>query len=484
MGVMKRVVIAGGGIAGLAAAWYLQRAAQESGLALRYTLLEGSGRWGGKVQSQRVEGFGEPPFLLEEGPDAFLTRKPWAVALAREVGLGERMVGVNLANARTFVLHRGRPESIPEGVQLVAPTRLWPFVRSPLFTPWGKLRVGLDLVLPPRRGEADESLASFVRRRFGPEALDKLAEPLLAGVYNGVPEEQSIEATFPQYRAMERRYGSVIRGLRAAGRERGRPSGTAEANGGEAMPAFVSFDSGTHALVEAVVARLTGELRLGCAAERIERAAEGNGYVVALRDGEREAADAVIVATPARVAAGMLREVAPEAAERLATIRVASIGTAYLAYRREQVAHALDGFGLVIPSSEGRRIDGITWTSSKWTSRAPEGDVLLRVFFGGPHTRSMMDLDDAELLAAVRAEAGAMLGVRGGPLFERVFRWPDGYPQYDVGHLERVAAIEAALPAGVHVTGSSYRGVGVPDCVRQGQEAARQVVAALGAVRG
>ncbi len=469
-----QVVIIGGGITGLAAAWQLQREAARRDLAVRYTVLERSNRWGGKVHSEQVTGFGDGPFTLEAGADAFLTRKPWAVALARELGLESRLQGVNQANSRTYVLHRGQPTPIPEGVQLLAPTSFWPFVRSSLFSPWGKLRIGLELLMPPRRARSDESLAQFVQRRFGAEALDRLAEPMMAGVYNAVPAEQSILATFPQYPALEQQYGSVIRGLRAAARER------EHAPSPDRTPALVSFDTGAQALIEALVARLTGDLRVQCAAERVERDAGGGAYRVALADGGQLPADAVIVAAPAHDAATLLGQVAPAAADRLGTIGSASIGTLYLAFQRSEVPHPLDGFGLVIPSSEGRRIDGMTWTSSKWSGRAPAECALLRVYFGGPHTRDMMALDDGELLAVVRAEVASILGVRAAPLFHRVYRWPDGYPQYDVGHLERVAAIESALPPGVYVTGSSYRGVGVPDCVRQGQEAAIQALAGLG----
>jgi oxygen-dependent protoporphyrinogen oxidase len=472
----RRVVIIGGGVTGLAAAWRLQQEAARRGRDLRYTVLERSDQWGGKVRTEQVTGFGAEPFILEAGADALLTRKPWAVALARELGLDDRMQGVNTANARTFVLHRGQPVPIPEGVQLLAPTRFWPFVRSPLFSPWGKLRMGLDLLLPPRPAQSDESLAEFVQRRFGAEALDKLAEPMMAGVYNALPTRQSIQATFPQYAEMERQSGSVIRGLRASARAR------ESAPPSSRMPAFVSFATGTQALIDALIAQLTGDLRLRCAAERVERAdTTGSAYRVALADGGQILADAVIVATLAHDAASLLRQVAPVASAQLKTIGYASIGTLYLAYRRNEVPHPLDGFGVVIPSSEGRHIDGMTWTSSKWTGRAPAKCALLRVFFGGPHTRDMMDLGDSELLAVVRDEVGSILGVRAAPMFHRIYRWPDGYPQYEVGHLERVAAIESTLPPAVYVTGSSYRGVGVPDCVRQGREAADHVLDTLAA---
>lgn len=460
------VVIIGGGITGLSAAWHLQQASARAGLPITFTLIESSDRWGGKIRSEQVQRDGDPTaWVLEAGPDGLLTRKPWALNLARALKLDEQFLFVNRENSRTFVLRRGRPEPLPTGLQLLAPTQWWPFLRSPLFSPWGKLRVALDLLLPPRRATTDESLASFVRRRFGNEALHRLADPLMAGVFNAEPERQSILATFPQFAALEKIYGSVIRGLRAASRKQP-PS---------EMPAFLSFKTGNQALADALVAQLTGTLRLNTEARRIARGADG-GYTLHLADGASLAADGVILTTPASVSASLTRELAPEAASLLDGIRYAGIGAIFLAYRRHDIPHPLTGTGVVIPTSEGRRIDGITWVSSKWSHRAPPGHALVRVFFGGPHTRAMMRLDDEQLAAIVRDELDAILGIRAAPLFSRSFRWPEGYPQYDVGHLERVAAIEAALPADMIVAGSAYRGVGVPDCIHQGELAAMRII--------
>lgn len=473
----RRAVIIGGGIAGLSAGWYLQEEAARRDLALRYTLLDASGRWGGKVYTEQVQGPGGAPFILEAGPDALLTHKPWALTLARELGVEDRLVGGDPTNSRTFVLRRGRLVALPAGLQLLAPTQFWPFVRSPLFSPWGKLRVGLEALIPPRRVAVDESLADFVQRRFGKEALATLAEPLMADVYNTASSSLSILATFPQYPALEAQHGSVIRGVRATVRERRRAAAP------PALPSrpFVSFDGGAQTLVEALVNRLTGDLRLRSPAERVDRTADGT-YRVVLADGSHLVADAVILATPARVSASLLGAAAPAIASRMSAIGYTSIGNVYLAYRRQDVPHPLDGYGVVIPRTEGRRIDGMSWTSSKWAGRAPADYVLLRIFFGGPHTRELMALDDEDLLAVVRDEAAALLGVYAPPLFQRVYRWRDGYPQYEVGHLARVSAIEAELPAGLYLAGSAYRGIGVPDCIRQGHEAAQRAITALPAL--
>jgi oxygen-dependent protoporphyrinogen oxidase len=463
------IVILGGGIAGLSAAWHLQRTSERDGQPLTYTIVEQSGVWGGKMRSERVEWNGAPAWVLEAGPDGLLTRKPWALALARALGLDDHFIFVNRENSRTFVLHRGKPVPLPAGLQLLAPTQWGPFLRSPLFSLWGKARIALETLLPRRKATSDESLASFVRRRFGQGALERVAEPLMAGVFNAEPERQSILATFPQFRALEQSHGSVIRGLRAASQP---PSQTV------ALPAFLSFDAGNQTLVDALVAQLTGALRLNASARAISRNDDGR-YTIALDDDAALEADALILATPASVAAPLVRDIAPEAAALLGGIRYAGIGAIYLAYRRDAIAHPLDGTGVVIPTSERRQIDGITWVSSKWDRRAPTGHTLVRVFFGGPNTRAMLDLDDTRLTATVRAELAEILGARADPLFTRIFRWPDGYPQYDVRHRERVAAIKAALPAGLAVAGSAYHGVGVPDCIHSGELAATNLVTAL-----
>jgi protoporphyrinogen/coproporphyrinogen III oxidase len=461
----KHVVIIGGGITGLSAAWALQQKAAEEDVTLRYTLLESSDRWGGKAQTEQIDSDGDQPFVLEAGPDAFLTRKPWAYALAQELGLSDRIQSVNRENNKTFILHRGLPVPLPEGLQLLVPTKIGAFLRSPLFSWAGKIRALFDLVIPKRQQAGDETLANFVRRRLGPEILDKVAEPLLGGVYNGDSEQQSIEATFPQFPALEQKSGSLIRGMWAAQGE-SKPS---------SVPPFISFHTGTHELIDTLVSRLAGEKRLNAPVQRIERT-ENNRYRVVANELFYET-DAVILATPAFVTATLLREIAPESAAQIDTIPYVGIGSAYFAFLRDSVPHPLNGFGLVVPASEQRPIDGITWTSSKWDRRAPTDTVLLRVFFGGPRSKDTLTLDDDALRQVLRNELHSLFGITDAPLFTCIYRWREGYPQYTVGHLERLAEAESALPEGVFLAGSAYRGVGVPDCVRQGQEAAQKALA-------
>jgi protoporphyrinogen/coproporphyrinogen III oxidase len=482
------VAIIGGGIAGLSTAYYLQKA------GVAYVLLEQGDRWGGKIASEEVTVEDGQTFIVEGGPDSFITQKPWGAALARELGLGGRMLGTNERLRQTYVLHKGKPKALPDGVLMIVPTKFKPFVFSTLISPWGKLRMGMDLFIPPRRDPGDETLADFVRRRLGNECLDKIAEPLMSGIYNAEADKQSLLATFPRFRELETQHGSVTKGMLASQRARkaaaaGQPAPAGQAiaggNGQEAphppsaaskpLSAFVSFQGGIEELVTALVARLDGDLRLQAAVAGIEK--EATGYSVRLVGGEQVAARAVVLATPSFVAAELVRPLAPGAADRLAGIRYVSTGTISVGFRAADAPNPLAGYGLVVPASARRPINAITLSSVKFEQRAPEGYLLLRAFFGGSRSPQSMELDDATLLATVRAELAELLGIRAEPLFHRIYRWRRSNPQYDVGHLERLEAIEAALPAGLYVTGSAYRGVGIPDCIKQGQETAAKVQA-------
>lgn len=474
----RRVAIVGGGITGLAAAYYLQGAAREQGQSIGYTLLEGSARWGGKIRTETVPGAGDEPFVVEAGPDSFITQKPWAWQLARRLGLEEELLPTNDASRKIYVLNKGRPTPMPDGVLLIVPTKFMPFALSPLISPLGKLRMGLDLVLPARRDGEDETLAAFITRRLGAEALDKIAEPLMSGIYNAEADRQSLLATFPRFRAIEEKHGSLIRGMLAARRARGGPA----ANGQAPQPpsVFVSFRDGMETLVSALRRELAGDLRLNTTVERLEAGAAG-GYRLALSDGSLLEADAVILAVPAYVAARLVRPLAPDAAAELEKIRYVSTGTISLAYRAGEMGDVPPGHGLVVPASEARHVNAVTISSSKFDRRAPAGMALVRAFFGGSRTPQMMDVSDAELPTLVRAELQQTLGIRGAPLFQRIYRWPQANPQYDVGHLQRVEAIEAALPPALLVSGSPYRGIGIPDCVHQAEQTVHSLLRTLAA---
>lgn len=466
----RHVVIVGGGISGLSAAWYLQREAQHNGTAVSFTVLEASDRWGGKILTEQVDGF-----TIEAGPDSFLTQKPWALQLARELGLAEHLLGTNDQMRNIYVLYRGRPVVLPDGVLLIVPTKFLPFALSPLISPFGKLRMGLDLLIPAKRDDRDETLAEFVLRRLGSEALDKIAEPLMSGIYNAEADKQSLLATFPRFRQLERGHGSLIRGMLASRNQR--PSGAAKNQHNAKISAFMSLQGGTQELVDALVKQVGGDLRLNTSVADITE--EPGGYRVVTSDGNTIHADAVVLTTPAYVASDLLRALTCEAADKLAAIRYVSTGTISLAFRAEDIKRPLHGFGLVVPKSEQRPINAITISSIKFSHRAPEGYVLLRVFFGGSRSPESMSYDDERLLTVVRRELSDMLGIQAAPLFHRIYRWQRANPQYDVNHLDRVAEIEAALPPGIYVTGSAFRGVGMPDCVYQSQQTVSKLLQRL-----
>jgi oxygen-dependent protoporphyrinogen oxidase len=467
------VAIIGGGISGLATAYYLQRHAASAGSPIRYTLIERSPSAGGKLVTEHVTGFGDAPFVVEGGPDSFVTQKPWALQLARELGLEEQLLGTNDHLRKTFVLNKGKPTPLPDGVMLIVPTRFTPFAFSPLISPWGKLRMALDLVIPKRESDEDETLADFVRRRLGNEALDKIAEPLLSGIYNAESEKQSLLATFPRFREVEKKYGSLIRGMVAA-RTASAKSAATNSQSTKPLSAFISFRGGVRELINALVPKLTGDIRLNTAVDSITRTgdAEDSGYRLQLSDGSTIHASHVVLATPAYVSASLLQELAPSSANLLASIRYVSTGTISFGYRRDEVKHPLNGFGLVIPRSEKRPINALTWSSTKFQYRAPSDHVLIRVFFGGSRNPEIVERSDEDIHAIARRELHALLGIDATPVFHRLFRWRNATPQYDVGHLDRVKAIEEGLPAGLYVTGSPYRGIGIPDCVHQAQQMA------------
>ncbi len=474
-GKTLRVVIIGGGISGLSAAWYLQKQAQAHGIALDYFVLEKGDRWGGKVLTEQIDSGEDGPFVVEAGPDSFLTQKPWALELARELGLEDRLLGTNDANRNVFVLNRGKPVALPDGMLLIVPTKFLPFALSPLISPFGKLRMGMDLIIPAKTDDQDETLADFIRRRLGREALDKIAEPLMSGIYNAEAEKQSIMATFPRFRANEKEYGSLTRGMIAGRRKR---AAAQSSNGGRKVANFMSFYGGIQELIDALVTQLHGNLRLNALVSTIHNVGE-HRYKVQLNDGSSVDADVLFLTTPAFITADLVQETAPDASEALRTIRYVSTGTLSLAFKKVDIPKPLDGFGLVIPSSENRPINAITISSTKFDHRAPAGNVLIRVFFGGSRSPTSMKLQDDVLLKTVQDELRTILGITAQPLFHRIYRWWNANPQYDIGHLDRVVEIEAALPAGIYVTGSPYRGVGMPDCVHQSQHTTQKVFSRL-----
>jgi len=459
-------VVVGGGITGLAAAHRATELARERGIMLDLTLIESRERLGGSIASERVDGF-----LVEAGPDSFLSEKPWALALCRRLGVEDRLVRTDDRFRKIFVWHRGRLHPLPDGFQLLAPTALLPFATSSLFSLPGKLRMALDLVLP--RGVADdESLGAFVRRRLGAEALERVAQPLVAGIYTADPDDLSLTATMPRFIELERKERSVILGLRRGLRRAPLP-GTS----GARWSLFVTFAGGMEELVTALTGKLpAGAVVLKQRVSALQR--EGAGWRVATAEGGRFEADRVILATEAHATARLTRYLDPALATLLEEIPYASAATVSLGYRRADVPHGLDGFGFVVPRTEGKALLAATFSSVKYPGRAPEGHVLIRGFLGGMLNSAILTEDDEALLARARAELREALGIAASPVLTRLHRWPASMPQYRVGHLARVETIErvsGALP-GLSLAGAAYRGVGIADCVRSGEAAAEQAL--------
>ena len=465
---MQKIAIIGGGISGLSAAFRLERARRD-GADIRYTLFESSERLGGVMRTERVEGC-----LVEAGPDSFLSEKQSAAELCRELGIADQLVGSNDAHRRTYILVKGRLVEMPDGLQFMVPTKLWPTIMTPLFS-WGtKLRMAREFFAKPHTSNGDESAAEFVERHFGPEVVDRLADPLLAGVYGGSAERLSVRAVLPRFLDMEAKYGSLSRAMLAAMKKR-----PPAANG--PRPIFTSMKDGMQQLVDAVVAQLDpAALRAGMRIQALGR--EEGHWMVLRQDRTAERFDRVIMATPGYIAAGLLRSVEPRLASVLGETNYSSSVTVALGYAAAgfdgRGSKREDGFGFLVPRSEGKRLLACTFVHNKFPHRAPEDRLLLRVFLGGSHDPAVLQIPDEETLRIVCVELRQILGLTAEPRFSRIYRWERSMAQYEVGHLERVAEIErlrAALP-GLALAGNAYRGIGVPDCIKSGLDAGSEVL--------
>jgi oxygen-dependent protoporphyrinogen oxidase len=474
--VSHRVVVVGGGIAGLAAAHRAVELNQQHSLGLDIMLLEAAPRLGGSIATERTDGF-----LVEGGPDSFITEKPWALRLCERVGLTARLVSTQAAFQKIYIVHRGKLQLLPEGFFLLAPTRLWPFIQTPLFSWRGKLRMACELFLPRGPTDGDESLGSFVRRRFGREALERVAQPLVGGIYASDPDQLSLGATMPRFREMERARRSVSWAMWSEQRRRARK---APGGSGARWSLFVTLLAGMQELIETLAQRLPeGSIRLNAPVSRVVHDLSKNIWLIECAGEDPIKAAGVIVATPAFRTGEILTAVAPEATLALRKIAYASTATVSLAYRRDAFPGPLDSFGFVVPAIENRKIMACTFSSIKYPGRAPEGHVLLRAFVGGMLQPELCQDDDQTMERNVRTELASLLGVGAPPLFSRVWRHPRSMPQYYVGHSALVKSIETALEPlpGLALAGSAYHGVGISDCVHTGEDAAEKVIKDLGA---
>ncbi|MFQ5666347.1 MAG: protoporphyrinogen oxidase [Candidatus Binatia bacterium] len=464
---VPHVAVVGGGIAGLAAAHRLVELSREAQRPTRVTVLEAARRLGGSISTERTDGF-----VIEGGPDSFISEKPWALQLCARIGLTRRLVGTRGAHRRTYVVHAGTLHPLPDGFLLLAPTRLWPLAMSRLFTWPGKLRMAMDLLLPRGPRRRDESLGAFVTRRLGRQALERVAQPLVGGIYAADPYDLSLAATMPRFLEMERQSRSLIWAMWL--RQRRAPP-AARATSGARWSLFVSVDDGMQSLIDTLARRLPdGAVRCDCAVRALHREQD---WTITTADGQVLRADAVVMATPAHQSARLVDSLDAPLARELRAIPYASSATVSLAYRTEQVQQPLDGFGFVVPLVEARTIVACTYSSVKYPGRAPQGHVLLRAFVGGALQQELFAQDDAAMADSVRHELRALLGITSAPLLTRIHRHPQAMPQYQVGHLDRIARLDAALARhrGLALAGNAYRGVGIPDCIHSAELAAEMI---------
>ncbi len=481
---LKKIAIIGGGLSGLAAAHRLIELSRAAGSRVDVTLFEAGSRLGGIVGTQQIG-----DYLVDTGADSFLTNKPAAVGLCRRLGLEDRLVATDARFRGAHVLYDGRPVPVPEGFQLISPSAIWPILTTPILSPWGKIRLLMEYFVPPRsatnrsiggRADADESLADFVRRRFGCEALERLVQPLVGGIYTSDPEKLSVAATMPRFLDMEREYGSLIRAAMKTARESKKEDKvTDNRSSGARYGLFAGLAGGMEELLSALRGRVEARctVRLNVRVNSIHRSSSAPLYDVRFTDGTTSSYDAVIVSTTAHQASALLCAIDSDLSTALNGIEYASSAIVVTAHKLKDVRHPLDSFGLVIPHRERRRILATSFSSRKFPERAPADSVLMRTFVGGAMQPELFDLSDTELMRVVQEELSDIFGVHGDPEICLVVRYPRAMPQYHVGHLDRVTRIEmlTAKHAGLALAGNAYRGVGVPDAIYSGETAAQRV---------
>jgi oxygen-dependent protoporphyrinogen oxidase len=457
---MKRIAIIGGGIAGLSAAFYLERA-RRGGAELQWTLFEKSERLGGVIRTEHHDGF-----VLEAGPDSFLAAKPEAARLCQELGIGGELISSNDASRKTYILVKGQLVPIPQGLEFMVPTRVWPMATTPLFSLTTKLRIARELLSTVRKNASDESVGDFVRRHFGQEMVDRVAEPLLAGVYGGNVEELSVRAVLPRFAEMEREHGSLVRATLNAKAKR---QSNAPAS---PQPLFSSLKNGMQQMVDALAGALPqSSIRLQ---QQDISVRQVNDAWQVESSGTKERFQAVLLAVPAPSAAGLLRQFYPALIEGLARIQYTSSAAVALAYDQADLP---PGHGFLVPRSERRKIMACTFVHKKFSHRAPAGKKMLRCFFSSSRMPDLLTHSDEALQQMARQELKTILGLNSEPIFARTFRWDRAMAQYETGHLDRVAEMEKIISAmpGFHIIGNSFHGIGVPDCIKSAWQAVEQI---------
>ncbi len=463
---MKRVAIIGGGIAGLSAAYYLEKM-RRNGADLQWVLLEKSARLGGVIATEQHDGF-----VLEAGPDSFLSIKPDGARLCQELGLGDQLISSNDAGRKTYILVKNRLVPIPQGLEFMVPTRIWPMATTPLFSFATKLRMATEWFTSGNKNAADESVGSFVRRHFGQEMVDRVAEPLLAGVYGGDVENLSVHAVLPRFAEMERESGSLVRAtLQAKARAR-----SSAKPGIKSPPLFTSLKNGMQQMVDALISALPKSSIRMQQQNVIVRAAVDDWQVES--SGSTEKFQAVILAVPAPSAAALLLEVHPGLTKGLSRIEYTSSAAVALAYTQADLP---EGHGFLVPRSEGRKMMACTFVHKKFPHRTPGDAKLLRCFFSSSRIPELLTYSEDDLEKIARKELREILGLASEPLFGRSFRWDRAMAQYETGHLERVAEMERIITGtpGLHIIGNSFHGIGVPDCIKSARLAVEQITSGV-----
>lgn len=472
-----KILIVGGGITGLSAAWYAQKQASTLNRPVHITLAEKTEHFGGKIQTEVHD-----DFIMEKGPDSFLARKTIILELIRELGLEDELVGTNPHARKNYILHRNRLHLMPAGSVLGIPTKVKPFLQTGLLSPMGKWRAAADFLLPFRE-QKDLSLGAFLERRLGREVTKNITEPLLSGIYAGNAHDLSLDATFPQFRTLVREHGSLIRGMIHTRQERNRNTATDPLL--QHLPeelkdsAFLTLRHGLSYLIDTLVSTLEQNgvrLHQQLGVTTVEKA-ENDSSHIRFDTGETAAFDRVVLTAPVHHTARMLPEKPPF--NNLKAIPYVSVANVVMAFPKSRRMSGWDASGFVIPRNEGKTITACTWTSVKWPHTSPDDQVLIRCYVGHSKDQSIVEQSDEAILAAVRTDLKTITGLDETPAFYRVTRWKQAMPQYGTGHLDRLRHIREALAQerpGVILAGAGYEGVGIPDCVRQGKEAALQVL--------
>ena len=470
-----KIVIVGGGIAGLSAAHHIEKKSKENAQHVQVTVLEAADYWGGKIITTVENGF-----VIEGGPDAYLVTKPWMRALCKELGLDSELHGTSQEHTETFILHKGKLTSIPTGLTMTIPTEFGPLLKTKLMTLPEKARMGLDFLIPPKKENGDESLAGFISRRLGRATYDNLIGPLLSGIYAGDGDRLSLESTFPLLREMELEHGGLIKGALALKLKRASMA-QKRSNGNKAGKSRSIFETHKRGLAEVVAVLVESlkdrgvELRLNSPVSKIETS--GDGYAIYTQDGGIITADAIVMAAPAYVAAELISGISPPLSEEIAQIEYVTTATVSLAYKKQDLP-ALEGYGYIIPQNENSKALACTWTSTKWAGRAPEDYALLRVFVGRIQDAEQLPEDEASLIQMAKDEIEQTMGIVIEPEFCWVSRWEKAMPQYNLGHPKRLQRIEAILNdhPNLALAGNGYYGIGMPDCIHSGIQAAEKLI--------